>query len=112
MRSPKITACLAKISPWVADQPVSYTHLDVYKRQAVEVSLRFSRSAASSYLILPLQSRTRVADPLPASGTTRWNRGAARSDSAEQATGLRSMLFGVKTTSGLRHALSACRRNK
>ncbi len=37
---------------------------------------------------------------------------AVKSASGDAASGCRSMLFGVKTTSGLRHLRNACRRNR
>ena len=46
------------------------------------------------------------------SGTTFINCEALKSSREEEASGCRSMLFGVKTISGLRHGRSACRRNR
>ena len=102
--APTRTLAHSRGGPFPPPSPLPETDKVVPKlRWPTKYLYVFCVPPSSSCLILPLQSKTRVAEPSPQSGITRWNRGAARSASDEHATGLRSMLFGVNTTSGFRH---------
>ena len=78
---------------------VSYTHLDVYKRQCL------ARAMRNSWPIFPVQSSSRLTCCISVSGKTFWKRGARKPASGELAAGLRSILLGVNTISGLRLSL-------
>ncbi len=79
---------------------------------AVVSSSRRFRSARSSWTTLPVQTSTRRASGRSSrSASTVWKRPAVRSSTGELLSACRSMLLGVKTTSGLRHARSAWRRS-
>ena len=69
---------------------------------AVLLSLRLRRSAFRSWPTFPLAIRIRFASVTSRSGTTGKKRGCVRSSIVDEASGWRSMLFGVNTTSGLR----------
>jgi len=84
----------------------------IEKKIAVFVSLRRRRSARNSWPTLPLAMRMLCASVTSVSGTRVKKRGRVKSARGELASGCRSMLFGVKTISGLRHGRRACRRSK
>jgi len=54
----------------------------------------------------------RLGDFTVSSAMTLRKCGAKKSARGEDASALRNMLFGVKTTSGLRHLRNACRRRR
>ena len=76
------------------------------------VSCLFFFSAISSWPIFPVQIRILAAFCVSLSGITVWNFPLDRSLSGQDATGFRNMLFGVKTTSGLRQLRRAWRRSR
>ena len=76
------------------------------------VSFLFLRSAWSSWPIFPVQIRMRSASPTSVSGMTFRKFLWVKSAIGELASGWRSMLFGVKTTSGLRQWRRAWRRRR
>src|SRR5437764_439901 len=77
----------------------------------VLTSLRRRRSARNSCPTFPLAIKMREASCTSRSGTRGRKRGCVNSSILELASGWRSMLFGVKTISGLRHGRRACRRS-
>ena len=72
------------------------------KMMPTDMSLRLARSTRRLWPIFPVQTRRRRGFFTSLSGRTFSKAGLPNSATGDEASGWRSMLLGVKTTSGLR----------
>ena len=77
-----------------------------------DISFRLARSTRRLWPILPVQTSRRRGFCTSLSGSTFWKLSRAKSESGDMASGWRSIDFGVKTISGLRHLRIAWRRSR